>query len=328
MSIENLSEDLHAKLDQLGAPPREKVEIIEDEESSVEGETLEELSDENPEDIDEKEEAEPNESAQQYRVADLAKAIGWEAGDLYRDLIVPLVNGETLSLGEMKDRFNKLAEKEVELERLRESVTAQATPFPTRSDDLDDARARVKAIELQYDQVPWETLEQQDAGKAANLRQKFMLAYQKAKTGVTEEQTKLMQNQQQQYGQLLASENQRLLELVPEWKDESVFRSEQEGISKYLTARGIPPQVAATVVSAGARAIARDAWLWNKHQTALGTAQGKVRNAPKRVLRPSGVQARTVQDQKIKALEQRALESGRRPDQLNALRAIVKSAKK
>ncbi len=112
--------------------------------------------------------------------------------------------------------------------------------------------------------------------------------------------------------------------MVPEWQDAKVFRVEEPQISEYLISMGFTPQQLQSIVAAAPRAVARDAWLYRQHLQQVSTAKGKVRAAPKPVMRPGGGPGRkTISDKQAEQLTARARQSGRASDKLAAARAIV-----
>ena len=348
---ETLSEALHSRLDSMGAPPRESApavpepaEIAEPDltpapiEESAQGQPEpDDALDENPQgaELDGDTDApEPVEIPDRYKAAELAEAIGWEPAELYNRLDVPIGNGETLSLGEIKDRFDGLAAQQAEVQQARTQLEQQQQQLLQAqtgvSEEVQEAQGQIKSIEAQYSQVDWDALGKSDPGKAALLKQQFATAYAQAERGAQEAQTKFQQQQQQIAQQQLVEHDRRLMELVPEWKEHKTFTAELPQIQQYLVERGFAPQEIAGIYHAGARAVARDAWLWNQHKGQVKQAQKKMRQAPKPVMRPGqGAPAKQQrQDRRANDLEARAIRTGRNSDKLDALRAIVQTSRK
>jgi len=353
-----LSERLHAKLDAMGAPPRETghdpVERLEDSQTAGsenldQGEAMSGLDDsagENPEGVvDTETETEVAETSgevatdgksQTFKPAELAEAIGWEAKDLYDDLMVPVGNdGETLSLGAIKDRMDTLSNSETEVNEARRELQARfeqlhahqqqlTAGFAGVSEEVGNAQRKLVGIEAQYSAQPWEQLDAENPGQAANLRQKYSAAYGAAEAEMQQAQAHQAQVQTQSYQQMVTAENQRLVGLVPEWKDMNLFRTEEPQISEYLISMGFRPDQLQGMTAAAPRAVARDAWLYRQHLKKVASAKGQVRAAPKPVLRPGGGPGRkTISDKQTDQLAARARETGRASDRLAAARAIV-----
>ena len=360
---QTLSEALHARLDELGAPPREaqpqpeisdetEGQIVEPDdgaplEAEVEASETETVAEGHEagevEDIGEAE-TEDQETVQAadgqtYKVKDLAEAIGWEAEDLYKDLVVPLGNGESLTLGELKNTHETVAQQQAELKQAWEQVQqqhAQLQQFQqqlvqgqqAQSEELENARGEVRAIEAQFSNVDWTKIEEDNPGQAANLRQKFAVAYAQAKSKTEEAEKKAAQVQQEAMQRMIVEHDQRLMQMVPEWQDMKNFQTEMPQIQEYLVSRGFQPQELQTIYHAGARAVARDAWLWNQHKAQVEQAKGKVRKAPKKVIR-SGKHTpqRQIAQKRVEQLEQQAIRSQNPNDKLAAARAIFESSR-
>ncbi len=349
---ETLSNLLHDKLDAMGAPPREtsqekagespQVEVVEAGESpgpDAAAQVPEPVEIPQSEGADGEAEADApatGEIPEKYKPADLAEAIGWEAKDLYNDLVVPMSSGESLSLGEMKDRYDGLTAREAEVNTAREKLEQQAQEYQQQiaqagqgmPEEIAKSIGQIEAIKASYVQHDWDALEKENPGQAANLRQKFAVALQQAQAEHQKLTSELQVKQQAEMQKTLIENDKRLLELVPEWKEPAKFQAEQAGIQEYLVSMGFTPVELQGVVHAGARAVARDAWLWRQHQDEVSKAKGRVRKAPKAVIRPGGPPKQVIADKRVAELENRARATGRQTDRLAAARAIVQSLSK
>jgi hypothetical protein len=362
---QNLSEALHERLDAMGAPradgsPAPQVAPgggPETDYAEPEGGTLPETEDdeseyevlaEGPDDTDETDDDDEGDDAEQadgqqaegqkFKVSELAEAIGWEASDLYNDLIVPLGNGETVTLGQLKDERETIVGQQAEVEKARAEIQQQAQALQQAqqqmlmgqqavSEEIDNARGELKGIEAQYANVDWDKLEEQNPGQAANLRQKFATAYAQAQQKLEQAQTQHQQQFQQTMQQMMVAHDQKLLEVLPQWRDRATFEAEMPEIRSYLNKVGFTDQELGNIFDWRARYLARQAWLWEKHQGQVEQAKSKVRKAPKKLLRSGKpVPRREATERKVSYLEQQARNSGRRDDRLAAARAIVQSS--
>jgi hypothetical protein len=201
------------------------------------------------------------------------------------------------------------------------------------SDAYLEAVGTVKAIEAQYAQIDWDELDEKDPGRAANLRQRFATSYAAAKHQAeqvrSEEDQKRQQEQQQWFQQTLVQEDQRLMQLVPEWRDMETVKKEVPQINEYLFSMGYTPDELQHIVDGRARAIARDAWKWRQHQAQIGEVKKAVkRKAPKPVLRPGrGRTATQTSERRVQALEQRAMTTQNQKDKLAAAREIFNQSR-
>jgi len=359
---QDLNTALHEALDRMGAPredgaepslpPEPETQETADElegepplETEVDDEPDDSEDDETPEgeevEVESEGKAEPDESTS-YKVAELAQAIGWKPEDLYRDLQVPFADGTVLSLQQLKDEREQVLGRQAEIEKARAEIAEQASQVmqarqqlsqQSMSDAYLEAVGAVKAIEAQYAQIDWDQMDEQDPGRAANLRQRFATSYAAAKHRAeqvrSEEDEKRQQEQQQWFQQTLVQEDQRLMQLVPEWRDMETVKKEVPQINEYLFSMGYTPDELQHIVDGRARAIARDAWKWRQHQAQIGEVKKAVkRKAPKPVLRPGrGRTATQTSERRVQALEQRAMATQNQRDKLAAAREIFNQSR-
>ena len=354
----DLSEALHAALDERGAPAREQqpqpVERLEDPQATGdESQRLESAVPEPTEEPDEsltgedgqaitttaeeKPDGSADEGPRRYKPTELAEAIGWTPEELFSDLVIPLgETGESVSLGEMKDRFAKLGESESQVTAARAALQAQYEAVMRHQQQADQGAMQVsqevaaaydklKGIEGQYSSQPWEKLDAENPGQAANMRQKFSTAYGAAEAELAQARQVQAQAQEQGHRQMVAAENQRLLAMVPEWQDQAKFNEEEPQISAYLISQGFTREQLGGITAAAPRAVARDAWLWRRHLAQVGKATKAVKAAPKRVIRPGGPARQTISERQSRQLDARAIQTGRQQDKMAAGRAILGS---
>lgn len=276
-----------------------------------------------------------------YTVSKLAEAIGWEAADLYTDLVVPFGNGESMTLGQMKDERDQLLSQQAEVGQMREQMQQQYQQFQVQmrqwmqgqqrvSQEVQQAQDEVSAIKAQYASYDWEGLERDNEGRAANLKQKFAQALSQAQGQLQGAVQRQQQAMQQYHQQMMVAEHQKAVGLVEEWKDPAVMQAEIPQMQQYAMSKGFSPQELQSIHSGAAKAILRDAWLWSKHKQEVAAATNKVRNAPKPVMRPGAGGAQVMrskaQQQNVEKLSNQAKKTGRMQDKLAAARAIVRNS--
>lgn len=353
-AAQSLSDALHERLDAMGAPPRGRElsaseEPSEEESDDVRDDDLPGAEDES--DSDDESEGEPageldseedegeekQGERQQYKVAELAEAIGWSPSELYTDLVVPLGNGESMTLEELKREGENRRNAQAEIEQARQQVQQQAQELQRQyqelisgaqgiSEEIDNASANMRAIEAQYANVDWDRLEQQDAGRFAAYQQKFATAYARAKAQYEQAKDKHAQQSQNLRQQRIAAEQQKALSLVPDWRDPATLQKEQEGMTQYLLTKGATREDLAAIESGLALAVIRDAWLYYQQTQATAKAVDRMRKAPKQVVRAGRGTAKAVASAKVNELEKRAIRTGHPSDKLAAARAILQSS--
>jgi hypothetical protein len=156
----------------------------------------------------------------------------------------------------------------------------------------------------------------------ADLYQKDPIAYMKAKEDVRDKEAKLQALQQEQLAlqqRQVETEQVKLLERIPEWKDTEVANKERSDIVTYAKRFGFSEQEIAATNDSRVVDLLRRAYLYDALQSRKPTATKKVKKAPKMVKsgKPKG-KVDTKQIAKKKAFEQLA-KSGRKEDAISYL---------
>ena len=156
----------------------------------------------------------------------------------------------------------------------------------------------------------------------ADLYQKDPIAYMKAKEDVRDREAKLQALQQEQLAlqqKQVETEQVKLLERIPEWKDTEVANKERSDIVTYAKRFGFSEQEIAATNDSRVVDLLRRAYLYDALQSRKPTATKKVKKAPKMVKsgKPKG-KVDTKQIAKKKAFEQLA-KSGRKEDAISYL---------
>ena len=274
-----------AKIDNIGQPEQEQpVEAQQPEE-----EVTELTAD------DTHQEATPNEGqeateADIKNIASLAEAIEVEPEYIY-GMEVPMGEGQPpVKLGELKDQYqNAIRDKtqlEQQLQQQREQLQ-QAEQGVNASQQLSqaeiNAQAHIVALQQQWDKTNWQELETNDPGSAALYQNKLRQAHQDAQAQLNQ----ATQQRQQYKQQNLVNEEHKLLDMVPEWKDPTVRKQEQDELKEYLLSQGVNAQQVAGISDALTVKLTRKLMLLEKQAAAGAAAVKKVHQAPK-VLRGSG----------------------------------------
>jgi len=265
------------------------------------------------------EEKQPEEEALPTSVSSLAEAIGWSPEELY-DIDVSMGDGkDPIKLGALKDQYETaVAEKATataEVDRLRSEAT-NAPNTAVASQELLQAQANVISIQQQYQNYDWAAAELNDPGQAALLRQKFTESFAHANGQVS----RVQQQQQQQRQQQLAQGEVRLIELIPEWKNNETRQAAQTNIKALMSEAGYPTEFINGVDDPIAIALLNELAILRAEKSAAGVAVTKVRKAP-RVLKSSGKLKPTSQEKQTE-LANKARATGDRNDQVAAVKAL------
>ena len=332
--VQNLAEQIEKAMSEKAPtdqsePTQGDADILEELDTAPEGGPSERETDE-PEAVEG--ESPQEDVPESYTPQKLAEAIGWEAADLYNLLQIPYDDGESLTLGQLKDSRSKILEERQAIEQAKAQLQAEqariqqqlaATSQPV-SPEMQQAQEAMADVRARYNAIPWEQWEEQDAGKAANARQKLAMEWSQAK-GQYEQAAQAFQGQQQQVmSQMVYEHDRKLVSLVPQWSDMATYQKEQPEVARFMVERmGFAPEELQTVYHGPARATAYYAWKYFQTREAQEQAKQKMRSAPKKVLRPGqGKQPERV-DAQVNELVKQARKTHTRRDKTAAAKAVL-----
>lgn len=270
-------------------------------------------------------------------LSDLAGAIGVDPEELYRLEFTLAGTGETLKLGEVKDKLQGLQKDrdqvKVERERLQQERAAwqsQAQQWLTAQQqttaEFDKARLEAMQAEADIERVDWDTFQKTDPARAAweyskMLRRQQAAAqkFEKAQADLDRQRYEAAQTGQQQQQQWRAEQDAQLLEHVPEWRDPDQQQAELEGIWKWNQEHyGFTAEELSTAIDWRHRDMIRKAYLYDQ----LKAKKTTLEKTPKTGLKAAAIK-RSTSDDRIKALIQRAQTSRHQGDKLAAAKAIL-----
>ncbi len=262
----------------------------------------------------------------QLTTADLAKYLGVEADqlDLDEDGTVKLktkVDGKDGAAklsqlikdhqiqGAAENRLRAATERETALQAREQEVQQQFTQRLQYAESL----VNVAATDLmrEFQSINWPALEQQDPGQAALMRQKFQERQQSLRgvlNQVEQNKAQLKQQAEDSRKSLVVKQAERLMSLVPEWKDDKVADKERGEIRKWATDSGFEAGELDGFVLAHHVAVMRKAMLYDQQQKLRPAIEAQVRQAPK-LVKP-GQPAQNTQGQKLQSLKQSIVKSG------------------
>lgn len=208
------------------------------------------------------------------------------------DIYTVKVDGEekTVTAEELVKSYQleQAAQKRMqEAAQTRKQAEAEAQALAQQREQYAQA---LQMIEAQLTQVQepskeyWEKLYQEDPLEWTRQRD----AYRDRKENlakVQQERTRLAQEQQQQMLQAhqkkLVEEQQRLLERIPEWRDEEIATREKQAVISYAQRIGYTEQELAVASDSRAIEALRKAYLYDELMAKRPVAQKKVKKAPK-----------------------------------------------
>lgn len=266
---------------------------------------------------------------------DLAEHLGVEIADLYNLKVRYTKAGERtpseISLSELKDSFQALDKLKTEQSALAKQREQWESERQTRLAALDtrltEAAALAEYAERAYMQdaqgINWEDLRQNAPEEWAAKRYEFNERKQQLEAyrqQVTQRLNAFRAEQAQQAQQSLqtkiADEASKLLEAVPEWRDESRRTAERGKLVGYLRALDFSDHDIANAADHRLIVMARKAMLYDEQAKQVNAAKKKVIKIGKSpALKPGARQSRAEQQQDaLKGLRSNLRKSGRVED--------------
>lgn len=309
---------------------------VEKEHESDPAETPEETleSDENPEEqaelsSDENTSVEEGESPELIETLNnLAEELDIPIEDMYA-LSVKVAKSEAfpeggqVSLGELKDFYTNnvgietereaLKQKEIELQTQAEQVSQ----VPRISNELLQARAQVLAVQDAYNRTDWQGLRHTNPAEYSALQNDFRIQFDAAKQSesVANEQMKSHVSENTRLQQ------ERLFEIMPELKDQSVASDTAKQVQAFASKYGITAKEIDDVTDHRIMRMLIEA---SRSETAKVKAKSKQaeKKAPV-TTKPSARKPQPGQKAILARLTEKAKKTNSRRDQVNAVAALL-----
>jgi len=164
--------------------------------------------------------------------------------------------------------------------------------------------------------VDWETLREEDPAEYAAKKAELLEREQRLQQQAAQFQQQLVQYQQaqaQQQAEFMGQEAQRVIDEIPEWRDESTRKQEAAAIMNWLKEQGWTDTELATIVTAPQIKALRLAWKAATGQQKVAEMRKKVRpQKGTRTLKPG--RAVTAADRNRKAIAQKVAKARKSGD--------------
>lgn len=200
----------------------------------------------------------------------------YEEFELGEDLRLDVPKSVSEQLKELKEGNLRQADytrKTQELSGLRKTLETREQELAQREAALAQHLQQVQPQEPDWqklaeeDPMGWQ-LQKMEWDKQQSERQQLQRQYQ--------------HQQEHHRQQVIQQEAQKLVEKIPEWKDEAVYQKDFEGIAKVATGvYGYTPEEIESLIDHRAYAVLRDAMLYRQTKASVETAKAKVAEKPK-----------------------------------------------
>jgi len=279
----------------LSGKPEAAAEEVEDETDALQAEEAD--ADAEPE--TEEGEREP------VKLADLADLLEWTPEAVYQ-VQVPLGDGQSLSLGEVKDKLKESMSFMESREETEQELAARMAELETREARLNEelqhaapaelirAEAALQRAQDEYNRIDWVQLETGNPGQAALTRQKLTEQIRQAqqqrdgiRSNIEALQGDLQKQQQAAVQRQLQQAKLDLHRMVPTWANEATFNTEREQLISYGIKEGIDEATLRNIADPKIIAYLYRNWQRDKKLEAARPVE-----KPPKVLKPQAVKNR------------------------------------
>jgi len=241
---------------------------------------------------------------------------------------IRLSDGTTLTLEEVEKGYLRQADYTRKTQAVAEQRKAQETEFEAvraeRQQYATQLQMLAEVLASQGPDAPPPELRQTDPAEYA-ARMADVMAHQQHLATVAAKQQQVQSqvaaDQAAKQAQYLAAERERLLDVVPEWRDQAIATRDLQALRAVGAEYGFSDQELDSVADHRALLLLRDAKAWRDHRKATDHVKPKIAKAP--VLKPGaqGAVAPKSAPDTQKALS-RLKSTGKVDDAARALKAI------
>jgi len=252
------------------------------------------------------------------------------------DLYTVKVNGEEIqvTLDELLSGYSRQSDytrKSQEIAERRKAIEQMESEISAERAQYAELLPRMREqLQQQLQAEPdWDKLYEQNPVEAVKLERKWREVKQQREQqiqAVEAEQQRLMsirQRQvQEQVAKQLESEQARLPEMIPEWKNPETAKKEAQEIREFLLTKGFSEQDVDGITHAGVVALARNAMLFEKGRAKISAAKGQTPKGPKPMKAGSrGTQPRKRGD--VEKAHNRLKQTGRVADAASVIKSLL-----
>ena len=278
-------------------------------EEETEEDDAEELSDSEDESDDEEYDVDPNEVEEELYTV---KIDGTEK-QVTSEELVKSYQLEQAAQKRMQEAATTRKQAELEAGALLQQRQQYAQALAQVQAQLTTTEPTKEQWDRLYQEDPLEWTRQRDAYRE---QKETHARLQQERARVAQEQQQQMMLAQQQR---LADEQVKVLERIPEWRDDSVALREKQAIITYAQRIGYTEQELSTASDSRAIEALRKAYLYDELMSKRPEAQKKVRKAPSKVKSGSPTTKRQVAAGRSKQALSRLNKTGSKEDAVNFL---------
>ena len=245
------------------------------------------------------------------------------------------VDGEELTVEDLKDghlRQRDYTRKTQELAEARKAMEAEYLKVTQERQQYDQLLPLLaERIEQSAQEEPdWDTLYDADPAMASKAERQFRKQQEERKAqlqAVRAEQERMRQMEVQRVQaaqtQYLEQQRQLLPDIIPEWRDSTVAKSEAGKLRTFLIGEGFAEQDVAGLANANLVKIARKAMLYDQGQTRATEAKKKPKKRGPKPLRSGSKGSQPKAKSETQKAQQRLRQTGRVQDSQAAIKTLL-----
>ncbi len=218
------------------------------------------------------------------------------------------LRGGVLRQSDYTKKTQDLAEQKRAVEKANQEILAQRDRYNSGLADLTKRLTEANATD-----IDWEALKQSDPVNYSIKREEYR-ERQDALARAQAEQSHIMQAQMVEH---LKVEQEKLIETIPEWKDNNVAEKEKKEVVTFAKRFGFSDQELQNATDHRAINVLRKAMLYDKLANSKGTIKKKVNKAPRMVKGGRPVTKSEVSQRREQELLNKLNKSGNREDAIN-----------
>jgi len=234
------------------------------------------------------------------------------------DIYIAKVDGEEIEVS-AEDLIKSYQLEQTAQKRLRDVAEQRKTVQAEQASLEAERKYYAENIEILKHQIEQNNTGNLTKDQWQELYDTDPMEYMKAKDAIRDREVAMQRLQQEQMDlqkRQIASEQQKLIERIPEWRDTAIASKEKSDIVNYAKTFGFSDQEIANTVDSRIVDLLRRAYMYDNLQTKKTAVRKKVKSAPKMLKAKQPKSQQSVADKKQETALNKLTKSGRKEDAL------------
>jgi len=208
-----------------------------------------------------------------------------------------------------------------ERKRLESEYADNQKAFAEMMTSLSGLEVELSTLVTQDNQINWAELRENDPIEYVRLKEdarERQDALDKVKAAKEYEKIQMQHEQEKQRKAILIEESRKLIDAIPDWKDDNIASKERTALQDYLANIGYSPEEVSNISDHRAVILSRKAMLYDQLQAGKTVAKKKVKTLPK-VLKPGAATSKADVDNEKRATLMKKFQKTGSIDDMTAL---------